>query len=254
MTPVINVFWVRGHLGPLHTGCIKSFLKHGHRVRLHSFEEIPDAPSGIEFFDATQLMDRVDIVAHRKTNSLALVSDVYRYRILKSGLGLYADCDVFCIKPIISSDYVLGWESDRHIGTAVLGMPPKCELLDSLLHAAEDRYFIPPWDRKVRRYYLNSRKFIGAPVPVERQKWGTIGPLLMTAAVKSLNLTAKVRPIDFHYPLHAHHLSLLNDPGAGLIDIVSTRTQTVHLWSSLLKSTEIKPGSLLDNISGDTLA
>ena len=61
------------------------------------------------------------------------------------GKGLYVDCDVYCIRPILQEDYIVAFEDDNKINGAVLALPENSVVLDHLLKAAYDPYFIPPW-------------------------------------------------------------------------------------------------------------
>lgn len=94
--PTINTIWIGLELGPIHVECLKSFLKHWHRVVLHVYEEPVDLPFGIELSDANELLPRELIFTNRKTGSYAPFSDLLRYELLYKGLGLYVDCDIYC--------------------------------------------------------------------------------------------------------------------------------------------------------------
>ena len=219
----------------------------GHKVVLHSYGRPEDTPQGVEFFDANRLMKESEIVRF-STGSLALASDIYRYRILKEGLGIYADCDMYCMKPIVDTPYILGWEEQFTVNGAILKVPSDSEMMKSLLAAAEDPYFIPPWLKKSRVFKSRIRKYIGFPRPVSKQQWGTIGPLLISHVVRDLGLEAKVSPIDVFYPLHHTQTSLLHERGLALRDIVTPRTAAIHFYNTANKNTNIMPDTPLYEI------
>lgn len=248
MLPAINSVWIGKELGAVHAGCLRSFLRQGHRVTLHVFERPTDVPDGVELFDAEKLMARSEVFAHRSTGSFALASDIYRYRILRAGLGIYADCDVYCLRPFPSEDVLFGWESNSHINGAVLALPPEHPALDDLIAASQDPHFIPWWYKAKKRRLMRLRKMIGLPVHVSHQRWGVIGPQLLTHVASRHGLTDAAKPIDFFYPINFLSTNLLFDPGLSWKDVSTTRTLGVHLSASAIAGRAIVPGSLLETV------
>lgn len=248
MLPTINAIWIGEVLGPVHAACLRSFMRHGHRVVLHIFDRPRDAPEGVEFFDATRLMQRSEIVAYKSNGSLALAANIYRYRILRAGLGLYVDCDVFCLKPFPADEIVFGKESDDKINNAVLALPSSHPAVDDLISASSDPYFIPWWVRPKRQRRLRLRKAFGFPVPISEQPWGTTGPQLLTRVVERHKLEKQARPIDAFYSNSFAHMDLLFDPGLSVSDLVTSRSLGLHLNAHGIKGRHIPAGSPLDEI------
>lgn len=222
-------------MGPVHVACLRSFLRQGHRVVLHAYGRPEDTPDGVELFDAAALMDPAAIVRHRKHGSLALASDIYRYRIQRAGLGLYADCDVFCLRPIADADYILGWESERHIASAVLKFPAGSPLARDLSAAADDPAFLPPWDPLPKRLYYRLRKALGSPVTVDRQRWGTIGPKAVTWYVHANGVQDKVSPIDVFSPVRSKEQDRLFDPALDIAALATDATLAIHLRHEMIR-------------------
>lgn len=242
---IVNTIWIGGELGPIHAACLRSFVREGHDVVLHSYARPHDTPDGVRLFDASKLMKEEEIVLHKKTGSLTLAADRYRYRILREGMGLYVDCDVYCLQPFPQDQYVFGWEDDDTINNAVLNMPHDSALLKHILKASEDSFFIPPWRSKNKIRYARLRKAIGLPIHVSKQKWGTIGPRLISYCAKELGLEDKASPLDIFYPVYFKQLDLLYERGLTIADITTPRTLGVHLYNSLLKDRSVVAGSPL---------
>lgn len=233
--PVINAFWVGPKMGPLHAACLKSFTRHGHRVVLHTYNSPPeDTPAGVEIADANDLLSHDKVVRHDKSGSLALASDLFRYNLMAAGAGIYVDCDCYCVRPLTDADYILGWESDQKLGTAVLKLPPDSPLLETMLAIGTTSGFIPPWEKPARKLHYRLRSILGAPVPLSRMKWGAMGPPALTHYTKAHALTDKAGPIDAYYPIHYHQVSLLFNPDLRLRDLTTPRTAVVHLWNKFL--------------------
>lgn len=228
----VNFVWIGSLLGEVQAACLRSFLKHGFEVVLHSFQDIDDAPEGVTRFDAHQLMDEKEIFVHRRSSSYAICSDIYRLRILKNGLGLYCDCDIFCLKPFVIEDYMMGWDSDAIVNTAVLNLPQNSELLHKMLEGSENRSFVPSWIPARRRLMTHVRSKLFNEPTHRHLPWGVIGPLAITRFVEELDLLELVKPIDQYYPLSGGHLSLLHSQGLSLEDITTPRSQMLHLFNS----------------------
>lgn len=236
---IVNTVWIGKELGPVHAACLRSFVRNGHDVVLHSYGRPHDTPDGVRVFDANKLMKEEEIVLHKKTNSLTLASDRYRYRILREDMGLYVDCDMYCVRPFAETDYTFGWHSGDTINNAVLNAPHDSEFLKQVLKASEDLYFVPPWRKGVKGAYTRLRKSLGVPVHISQHKWGTIGPSLVTHCAKEQGLLERVSAIDIFYPLHWDQLDLLYERGLKVDDLISSRTLGVHLYNSALKNREV---------------
>lgn len=259
--PTINCVWIGKEMGPLHAACLRSFINHGHRVVLHCFEDVIDTPKGVEIFDATRLMKRSEIVANKGSGSLSLAADIYRLRMLQEGMGIYVDCDVYCLQPFENREYLFGWDahttwgdasSKRLLNNAVLRVPPNSELLNKMLDAAENPYFIPPWLSRSRNRRYRAYKALGFPIHISKQSWGVIGPQSLTYYATMLDLLHHAAPNDiFYFYRPDSHGSLMTDPGLSLNDLVTPRSRAIHFCSSGGVPNEIPLGSplrhLLDN-------
>jgi hypothetical protein len=252
--PIVNAVWMGPRLGLIHVACLQSFVGHGHRVVLHCYEPPEDTPKDVELADANTLLPANRVIRHKQTGSLALFSDVLRYELLKTGAGLYVDCDVFCVRPIKNSDYIFGWQSTGELNTAVLKLPPNCPVLASLSEIKDTANFVPPWLLpKKKRWRRPMRKWFrwGAPPPLEQLPWGTLGPAGFTYYAKQHGLDRYASPIDRFYPVSWEQVPLLLDPGLSLSDLLTPRTDAVHLFAFSLEKLKrgIPKGSPLCQIA-----
>lgn len=232
----INMFWHGPELGLIHSCCVRSFLRHGHRVTMHCYDRPSDLPDGAQTFDASKIMPLTELHAHRGTKSVALGANRYRYRMIAEGFGLYADCDMFCLKPITDSPYIFGKEQDDTVNNAFLKFPPGSGLANALIEATRDYYFVPPWFRASKKRRLSIRRKFGQGLHVGEHPWGVWGPQLVTYYVKELGLWSESAPIDLFYPVHPWQTTLLRDPELCVADLVTPRTEAIHLWHNLLGS------------------
>lgn len=250
--PVINMFWDGPLLGAVHAACARSFLRHGHRVIMHCYDLPSDLPEGIEVFDATQIMPRSDLIANTETGSVSLGTNRYRYRLLRAGMGIYADCDMYCLRPIDDEDYIFGWEDSRLINGACLKYPADSALADMLVAATGTEYYTQEEpDRRRDKYMMRAKRVFGRGPSVSSVRdlpWGVWGPHLLTRTIRDLGLKEKAKPIDRFYPLHYFCTMLLFEPGLRIEDLATPRTQAVHLCHKLQDKRPPPAGSPLQRI------
>ncbi len=245
--PTANAIWIGPKLGPIHAACLRSFVRAGHRVVLHSYDPPSDVPSGIELADARKLMPESRIVRYKKSGSPALFANLFRYQLLKAGLGLYIDCDVYCVRPIEDADYVLGWQDQGSLNNAVLKLPPDCPVLAELCNLKDG--FIPPWSKSQDKRRLRLRQLLGRPLQLEEMRWGTTGPKALTWYAQQHGLVSKAAPIDVFYPVAMSHIGLLIDPALSLDELITPRTRAVHLWSQIFANAASGlPPNVLDRV------
>ena len=236
---MINAVWVGPKLGPVHAACLRSFVRHGHRTVLHVYEQPADVPDGVELADAGELLPSSRIIRHRMSGSLALFSDLLRYEIQKKELGLYVDCDCYCLRPLEDAEYIFGWESAASIANGVLKLLPNSQALANLLAIKDTRVFDTPWASAKRRAYQRLRACLGVPVKIQDMPWGFTGPRALTWYLKQHGLERHARPIDTFYPVHWDQVPLLLDPGLTIADLVTPRTLILHLANEKLRHFDI---------------
>jgi hypothetical protein len=234
MLPVVNAVWIGPELGEIQAACLQSFVRHGHRVILHCYETPKDAPAYIEIADARRFLAEDRILRHRKTGSLALHADLLRYEILGAGLGLYVDCDVFCLRPIEDADYIFGWEGPRLLNTGILKLPPDCPVLAELQGIKDSPTFEPPWAVK-RQKGRRRFEWLRGPAPAKRLEdlqWAEIGPRAFTYYAKKHGIDRLASPTDRFYPVHWGQVQLLFDPELPISQLTTHRTDALHLFYS----------------------
>ena len=93
------------------------------------------------------------------------------------GLGLYVDCDVYCLRPIEDADYILGWQGRNSLANAVLKLPPDCPVLAALRAIKDTPNFVPPsFGRRKRR--LEWLRGPAPAIPLEDLPWATASKAL----------------------------------------------------------------------------
>lgn len=195
------MFWYGAPLSRLERLGIASFLANGHPVDLYAYDDIGAVPSGTRLRDATDVLPRESLFHHRRTGSVGLFSDWFRYRLLHRAGGIWADCDVVCLKPLdYPRDAIYAWENEQYLNNAVLGLPAGDPLAAWLAGCCENPNRILPYDslslrlRKWRRRFLQGDRR-------DRVRWGEYGPKGLTHAVRYFGREAPALPASHFYPV-----------------------------------------------------
>jgi hypothetical protein len=190
--------------------CITSFLRNGHRFRLYVYGPLEGVPEGTELCDAAEILPESAIFQYTN-GSFAGFSNFFRYKLLLDKGGWWVDLDTVCLKPFdFAEDYVFGshMQASGAIVTCggMLKAPagsPFCEYAWSVCQTKDPRKLV----------------------------WGETGPMLVTAAVRSLGLERYVADVDAFCPLHGHVWEEIFDPA--VTHVFRERTFAVHLWNEL---------------------
>lgn len=168
--PIIASFWPDGALSYLEQLCLRSFLVHGHRVVLFSYEAPTNCPDGVEIFDAERIFPRAEFKGHQHSAAPHIISDIFKYQLLSLQNVTWVGMDMFCLRPWDSdADFLLGWEKPgKQIAASVLRLPRFSRALAQLNAFFADPNPVLPWMEDA------------APVPAEQINWGQHGPAALT--------------------------------------------------------------------------
>jgi hypothetical protein len=233
----VNMLWVGGHLGPIERLSLTSFLAHGHPVRLYVYETTSAVPAGVELRDGNEIVP-VDVIrANRYANgSYALASNLFRYELQRQSKGIWADCDVVCMRPIgINLPVIVGWESPGHLNGAVLYMDAELPIVAELLAEFRPNH-IPDWLPWRKGIKSRLRHLAGMELSPSDLPHGTFGPKAMTALVTRHDQLRFAQPPEVFYPLRPKLAPMIFDASLALEDVVTDNSMTLHLWNEKLGS------------------
>ena len=232
--PTIVTFW-HGPMSWLELLCARSFVRHGHGVEIYAFEAIANLPDGVTWRDAGEILPQDQLVFYKGRGTPAVFSDRFRVALLQAGRGVWADLDVYCLKPIANPpDYLMGWEREGSVNSAVLLMPARSALLDRLASVfAETRRPLLEAHLPIgRRLEVAVRRLIGQKVSPEYMQYGATGPFALTHYVRTLGLTGQVQAREVFYPVRYEQIPQLMQAGSRLEQFVTPQTLAVHIWRS----------------------
>jgi hypothetical protein len=97
---VVHMLWVDGELSNLERLSCASFVQNGYRVRLWTYGDMREVPTGVELCDANEILPESRIFRY-SNGSYAGFADLFRYAVLCVKGGLWSDLDVICMLPAL---------------------------------------------------------------------------------------------------------------------------------------------------------
>jgi Glycosyltransferase sugar-binding region containing DXD motif/Alpha 1,4-glycosyltransferase conserved region len=211
LNQLIQSLWIGRKLSAMERLSIASFLANGHEYHLYVYDEIENAPQGTVLKAADQIVPESMIFQYKNHPSHAGFSNFFRYKLLLSKGGWWADTDVVCLKPFAFEDpYVFA--SERVGGqqvptTAVLKTPPGSEIME-----------------------FNWGVCRSCPDPSD-VVWGEHGPKLMLKAIAKFKLQPFIKDAHVFCPLaYDESEKLFSSEDARSVD---EHTHGIHLWNEM---------------------
>ncbi len=69
---------------------------------------------------------------------------------------------------------------------------------------------------------------------------GCFGPTRYTYFIDKMGLRALIQPMDVYYPIHYTCIKLLLDEGLAIDDVITPRTQCMHLYNEMFRQLDLK--------------
>jgi hypothetical protein len=135
---IINMFWQGPPLPPLVWACMRSFVHHGHRIRVFSYSDL-SVPHGVVLEDANDVLPKYGALDGHQT--IAQHADVFRYQLLHRFGGWWVDTDVYCLTGSLPvQPYAWAEQEQGVINNAILKFPKGDALCGRLCAAAMARH------------------------------------------------------------------------------------------------------------------
>ena len=229
----LHSLWIGPRVSWLEQLCLASWLAHGHRVVVWTYQPVEGLPHGVAVCDARELLPEEQIVLHRESGSTSMFSNRFRYHLLRRYPVTWADIDVLLLRPLaIEAPYLFGWETADSICSAVLRLPRGSRVLRDLVAYTDARVPVPPWWPLKDRIRQRARGIVGRHQRAEDMPWGSFGPRALTDALRRHRLTDRALPREVFYPVLWEDTELFYQPRDVLAARLTARTIAVHLWSS----------------------
>lgn len=200
---IVQSLWIGQSVSRMERACIQSWINAGYEFHLFSYEEVDNLPSDTVRRDAREILPESRIFKYnlpfsKGGGSYSGFSNFFRYKLLLRG-GVWADTDMYCLKPLPELDYILVQEGE-FVASCILKLPPDSDLA---------RFCSAVCDTK------NPDKIV----------WGETGPQLVLEATKRLDLPVQQPSMYFpimHWEVHRF-----------LEDSPVPNSYTVHFWNEM---------------------
>lgn len=241
----IASLWIGDSLGLIEKASILSFLNHGHKFVLYSYNEIKGVPDGAEVRDASEVLPCQNIICHRKTGSPALHSDLFRYALMNQTDTIWVDLDIIAIKRFdFDTDWVLGFESDSSVGSAVLRLPLESQTLHEAQKININTRGLPETINLSQRIRYFFKSLYYGKLTIDRWPYGSIGPALLTHHLNLSGEISHVMPQEVFYSIPFDNVSDILRPNKLSIASLPETAYGIHLWGKELRAQ-------LDEIGGE---
>ena len=205
ISPVISSFWHGSSLTFFEQLCLKSFVDHGHKVKLYSLNEITNTPPGVENADARIFLpDHLKIWRNEKRNSAyAPLSDFFRINMLRESDEIWMDCDMLCMQPIPDIPYIFAKEK-RYFNNAALRLPhssPTLQGMHDFMNGSE--IVIPndwPWKKILMFPSASPMK-----TALSRYRWKTCRSCHFIRSGLRLSRIFWAKTVKLNTPCHPSH-------------------------------------------------
>jgi hypothetical protein len=212
-------FW-HGSLNPFAYACLASFPRAGATLRLYSYDPKLDVPPGVRLEDARLVCPDESFVRRYIVNgkpSMAAFADMFRYRMIEKTGCCWVDADIICLtNPSFAAElYVFCRQADAVstllVNNAVLRLPPSEPALAELVATTES-------------------------AADADQKWGALGPFLLTPVLTKHGLYDRALDPHVCYPIEPEQfwkpfLPSYRDRVAEKVRGASM----LHLWSEAIR-------------------
>lgn len=237
----VNSLWCSNDLNWIAHACLKSFVRHGHDVRLYCYCNVGNVPNGVTIMDARDILPEKaqfqfhGVLAEEQIGSYAPFSDHFRYILMTKSSGIWVDSDMYCIKPFdFDQEYVFARENEKIIGNAVLRFPRNSKICKGLIDLLTPPYEIPPWVGPIKRKKA-LEKLNGAPFHPGSLTYAAYGPPAVTYFAKEHQAEHHVMPKEVFYPVHFTETDQFSKMPYDVESVLTDETYAIHLWYSQLK-------------------
>ena len=238
--PPVATLWIGDRLRWIDRLALASFRHHGHEVTLyHAGDEAPGGTEGIACRPAT---DVADVDALLGKFAPAVVSDMFRYALMRQTPAIWVDTDVLCLRPLQpdAEGYLAGYEDGGWINGAVLRLPPDSAALGLLLDGIDDAALVPGWLPPVLAARVMEKRPRFRLIEACRLAPNILGPQALTQLLRQTGEDAHALPQSALNPLPWYHAEVAFNPHGGVAGWLGPDTRVLHLYASRLRKPHLR--------------
>jgi hypothetical protein len=213
-------FWHGGALNPFAWACLASFPEAGADLWLYSYNLSLEVPPGVRLADARAIVADESLVGRFRVEgrpSIAAFADFFRYRMIRATGACWVDADIVCLeRPAFAAEPMIFCRQADAVSTllvnnAVLRLPRQEPALAELVATAESMVDLD-------------------------QKWGALGPFLLTPVLEKHELYARALDPHVCYPVEPEQFWKLFIPDQrDWVEATVKDATMLHLWSEAIR-------------------
>lgn len=258
----VSALWVGHEVPPVINMCLNSWLVHGHKVELYTYNNLPAVPRGVIGKDASEIVP-VDHVWIDANGSLAPFADYFRWVLMERYPETnYIDTDAVCISDDTQrfgeGDFFAARQADGTYGIGVLRIPKE---LATLMRQTYEKPI--PLDGTPRKLHHVDKSIdaqfehvcLSRRVPYHLQRlwapWGWGGPYTFLNACGQVGIEDdQIAPQVTCYPYRWQDALAMLRADRNLDDPMFKESFSIHLYGEILRRNKlslgdfIRPGSL----------
>jgi hypothetical protein len=228
----VSSLWIGSSLSAMERLSIQSFLANDHEFHLYTYNPVSNIPEKTVVRDAAEVIAADKIFRYAGNGSYAGFSNLFRYMLLRSRGGWWADLDLVCVRPFpdpeecaFSSQH--SPDGGEEATNCAIFSRPGHRLLEYLVDAAS------------------------AKDPAALQ-WGETGPYLVQSAIRRFGMEQYLSPARTFCPIPYFRWYDTFIPGRSTD--FGPETYAVHFWNEMWrqagldKDEEYGPRSLYESL------
>ena len=238
--PKISSYWMGDSLSFIEQLCLKSFVDLGHKTILYSYEEISNAPDGVENRDARMILPEAEYLDFKgkEKPAPAVFSDKFRVHLMLKTDAIWVDCDIYAVKEFEPLEYILPLEFSFQLSNAVLRLPKNSLALQNYANFLETPFpdFPENWTSQSHvMEEVNRVQNSTNPTHILDLKYYHWGPFALTYFTKQTGEFKKSMPCNRFFPIPGFKTQQVLRPYEKMPHKIPIDGWAIHLYSSLLK-------------------
>lgn len=253
--PIVQGLWIGDSLSIMEQLCIKSYCYHGHEFHLYTYGEVKGVPEEAIIKDANAVIPESEIFTYKNNGSYAGFANLFRYKLLLDKGDIWTDMDMVCLKPL-TFERDLAFAAQKQ---PVLNQSKLKTTLKSIFYRFVDIEKRVDWDiyainccfmyckpnSEVMKYCYD----FAEAQDNSNLSWGQTGPMLLTKAIKELDLFDFVEDTSSYCPIHlANWRQFIAADSQKYMPKVEN-AKAAHLWNEFWRQNGLDKSQSFDSNS-----
>lgn len=253
ITMDICTFWYGRRLRMIDRVCLASMVRCGMRVKLYSYDEVENLPSGVERREAHPFLS-LDVFRRlhpRGIDGVAIqqFSDIFRIMLMKHGQGFWLDTDVLLLKPFdfAANEPYVARENRCRVGVSAMYFPRNHPVIGEFEAYLAGNEVLPSW-LGLRRGVLRPALYRAmgrdvCPVSIGITVFGNDG---ISRLARKYGFFSRAAPQSHFYALVGEQTEQFYEPDFDFRSLFRDDVYGLHVHRKEASSAPPRPGSMFE--------